>query len=154
MAFAGSGKTTTLLRLAEKNPGLDFLFIVYNRAVSDEAGRKFPSNVKCKTVHQLAYQYMIGSGGPYQSKRLRLGNIYPTDLIEKAVLRTKSSLRKFQREKLVLDTINRFWGSADDCITVDHTPAKIIKRSKNGEAATEITLGIEERKVSNQSFIA
>ena len=149
MAFAGSGKTTTLLRLAEKNPGLDFLFIVYNRAVADEAGRRFPSNVKCRTVHQLAYQYMIGCG-PFKNKRL--GNIYPTDLIENYILRDDSSLKRFQREKLVLDTINRFLGSADECISVDHTPSNIIKLSQDGAPATEKILSNGERNVSSNLF--
>lgn len=54
-AFAGTGKTSTLVRFAEANPECKILYLAYNRAVRDEAERKFPSNVECKTSHQLAW---------------------------------------------------------------------------------------------------
>lgn len=54
-AFADTGKTSTLVRFAEANPECKILYLAYNRAVRDEAEQKFPSNVKCKTSHQLAW---------------------------------------------------------------------------------------------------
>lgn len=55
IAFAGTGKTTTLIKYALANPTLRILYIAYNRAIRDEASEKFPANVECKTSHQLAY---------------------------------------------------------------------------------------------------
>lgn len=54
-AFADTGKTSTLVRFAEANPECKILYLAYNRAVRDEEEQKFPSNVKCKTSHQLAW---------------------------------------------------------------------------------------------------
>ncbi|EHP6639173.1 AAA family ATPase, partial [Salmonella enterica subsp. enterica serovar Schwarzengrund] len=54
-AFAGTGKTSTLVNYAEANPESKMLYLAYNRAVRDEAERKFPYNVECKTSHQLAW---------------------------------------------------------------------------------------------------
>ncbi|MED0261854.1 UvrD-helicase domain-containing protein, partial [Escherichia coli] len=48
-AFAGTGKTSTLVQYALANPDSRMLYLAYNRAVRDEAERKFPFNVECKT---------------------------------------------------------------------------------------------------------
>lgn len=54
-AFAGTGKTSTLIKYALHNPQDKILYLAFNRAIRDEAARKFPRNVVCKTAHQLAY---------------------------------------------------------------------------------------------------
>ena len=54
-ALAGTGKTTTLQLLAEALSEKRGTYIAFNRAIVDEAQRKFPSNVKCRTAHSLAY---------------------------------------------------------------------------------------------------
>ena len=41
-AFAGTGKTSTLVQYALANPDSRMLYLAYNRAVRDEAERKFP----------------------------------------------------------------------------------------------------------------
>lgn len=53
-AYAGSGKTTTLEMLAQntRRSGYYLSFAKSNRV---EAERKFPANVRCKTIHGLAY---------------------------------------------------------------------------------------------------
>lgn len=148
MALAGSGKTTTLLRYTEKNSDKRFLLIVYNRAVADEAKTKFPTNVTCKTVHELASRHLIKKNrGRFSNKRPGQ-TIYPLDLIEKNILdHDRLGIRRFQREQLVLDTLNRFWTSADECITVDHTPSKIKKWSQEQGESTEKILSKQQREV-------
>jgi hypothetical protein len=54
-ALAGTGKTSTLKLLAEALPDKKGTYIAFNRAVVEEAKSKFPSNVKCRTAHSLAY---------------------------------------------------------------------------------------------------
>lgn len=53
-AIAGSGKTTTLELLAEahKEP---ILLLAFNKAIADEASRRFPPHVVCRTMNSLAY---------------------------------------------------------------------------------------------------
>lgn len=154
MALAGSGKTTTLLRFTEKNPKLNFLLVVYNRAVADDAKMKFPTNVTCKTVHELASHHLIRKNrGRFSNKRTGQ-SIFPLDLMEKNILRhDRRGIKRYQREQLVLDTLNRFWSSADECITVDHTPAKIMKWSKEQETSiTEKILSQQEREVCYRDY--
>jgi hypothetical protein len=54
-ALAGTGKTTTLKLLAEALSEKRGTYIAFNKAIVDEAQSKFPSNVKCRTAHSLAY---------------------------------------------------------------------------------------------------
>lgn len=55
-AFAGTGKTTTLIEYAKERPKDSILYLAFNRAVKDDAQKKFPSNVRCVTTHGLAYR--------------------------------------------------------------------------------------------------
>ena len=148
MALAGSGKTTTLLRLAEKyekDRKLKFLFVVFNKAVAEEARGRFPNNVTCKTIHSLACHHVLHRYG-----KKKIANIYSSNLIDKSILQHRPS---YQQEKQILDTIGRFWCSSAENITVDHTPNTVTKRSRGGEI-NEIALSVDERMASTiQAFI-
>lgn len=66
-AFAGSGKTRTLEKVAARHSDLRILYLVFNASLAAEAVQKFPSNVTCSTVHKLAYGRF---GGRYYKKLL------------------------------------------------------------------------------------
>ncbi|KAL2087349.1 hypothetical protein ACEWY4_016177 [Coilia grayii] len=55
MAFAGTGKTTTLVQIARMRPHLRFLYVAFNKSVQTHAQRSFPINVHCKTIHSMAF---------------------------------------------------------------------------------------------------
>ena len=61
-AYAGSGKTSTLLEIAKANPSQSFLYLAFNKSIVEEAKKKFPQNVNVKTTHSLAYSRIIGQG--------------------------------------------------------------------------------------------
>ncbi len=42
-AYAGTGKTTTLVKYAHNNIDSRILYLAYNRAIRDEAREKFPA---------------------------------------------------------------------------------------------------------------
>jgi len=65
IAFAGTGKTTTLIEYTKARPHLKFLYVAFNKSVQLEADRKFPRNVICKTSHSLAW---LGFGSKYQQR--------------------------------------------------------------------------------------
>lgn len=54
------------------------LYLAYNRAIRDEAERRFPFNVECKTSHQLAFARF----GRHYQKRLVPG-LFVTDVARK-----------------------------------------------------------------------
>ena len=53
-AVSGSGKTSTLLLLADefKQPSL---LLAFNKAIADEAAKRFPAHVECRTMNSVAY---------------------------------------------------------------------------------------------------
>jgi ATP-dependent exoDNAse (exonuclease V) beta subunit len=119
-AYAGTGKTFTLVRFAQANPKERFLYLAYSRAIRDEAARKFPKNVEAKTSHQLAYALF---GRTYKHKltnTIRLGDVA-------AAIDT----RNWTQAKDVLDTVNAFLCSADNRFNYNH-----FARADNGKVLT------------------
>lgn len=106
-AFAGTGKTSTLVAYAEARPRARILYIAFNKSVATEAKERFPSNVECRTTHSLAY----GSVGKKFADKL--GNAQPY-----AVAQVLNCTPK--RAKQVLETLSAWLCSADPEITVDH----------------------------------
>jgi len=53
-ARAGTGKTATLLMIAQENPNKRILYLVFNNRNRQEAKRKFPDNVDIHTIHSFA----------------------------------------------------------------------------------------------------
>lgn len=56
-AFAGSGKSSTLLAIAETYKDDSFLYLTFNAELAKEARAKFPSNTVAFTTHGFAYNY-------------------------------------------------------------------------------------------------
>jgi len=98
VAFAGTGKTTTLIRLAEQNPHLKFLVVVYNKSAKEHAQESFPKNgnVKCITAHGMA---MSKRGFKYVKKLTP--DLKTTDIIEADVIPKpkKENVKKSSKKK-------------------------------------------------------
>lgn len=125
-AFAGAGKTFVLTRYALHRPDLRILYVAYNRAIKDEAVTKFPSNVVCKTMHQLAF---ASFGRKYKHKlkpNLRLRDI--ADTIEAFNWALAADIQK---------ALSSFMSSADNAIDTRHFPVandaaeSIVKHQSN-----------------------
>lgn len=110
-AFAGTGKTFTLVRFAQANPESRMLYLAYNRAVRDEAEKKFPFNVECKTSHQLAWPNF----GRHYQQRLT-GNLRITDVARKL------NTRHWPLARVAITTFNAFLCSADSEPGHQHLP--------------------------------
>lgn len=57
-AFAGSGKTSTLVMMAEALNPKRGLYLAFNKGIAAEAQRKMPRNVTARTFHSMAYGAM------------------------------------------------------------------------------------------------
>lgn len=112
-AFAGAGKTSTLVNYAKKNAREQLLYIAYNKAIKDEASRKFPGNVKCLTSHGMAYAQF---GKNYKEKNKLVNSIYVRD-IAKAI-----ETFDFRFANKVLETVNCFLTSSSTEIMPGHIP--------------------------------
>ncbi len=58
-AFAGTGKTSTLVAIAKALPYKRFLYLAFNSSIVEESRQKFPSNVTILTTHSLAYRRIV-----------------------------------------------------------------------------------------------
>ena len=112
-AFAGTGKTSTLVRYALANPDSRMLYLAYNRAVRDEAEQKFPFNVECRTSHQLAWPNF----GRHYQRRLA-GNLRITDAARQL------NTRYWPLARMAVTTLSAFLCSADTEISLQHLPAE------------------------------
>lgn len=116
VAFAGTGKTTTLIKYALKNPKRRMLYIAYNRTVRDEAAAKFPSNVECKTSHQIAFEVC---GKEYRHKQ-------KDNLSFKDISQSLAN-NNWEMVKKISQTLNNFLASVDEEIQLGHIPADNLK---------------------------
>ncbi len=145
-AFAGSGKTSTLV-LTANAVDKPSLYLAYNKAMADEAKHKFPAHVEVRTSHSLAYAHV---GNQYRHKLQRPRGAY------KNVCGTGSEVGKyFKIEPLQLsdekylsvaaiglcirDTVNRFEYSADDVITEQHIPVGLLRDFSKRKGFVEST---------------
>ncbi|MEN4771311.1 UvrD-helicase domain-containing protein [Duffyella gerundensis] len=110
-AFAGTGKTSTLEAFARANPEQRMLYLAYNRAIRDEAERRFPFNVECKTSHQLAWPQF----GRFFQHRLT-ASLRITDIAKLL------NSRHWPLAKMSLISLNNFLYSADSEPGITHLP--------------------------------
>ncbi|XP_029969170.1 F-box DNA helicase 1 [Salarias fasciatus] len=127
IAFAGTGKTTTLVKYAEQRPHLRFLYVAFNNSVATEARRRFPRNVECRTVHSLAYNDI---GKRYRNSNKLVPNVKPFN-ISFALPKGRGG---FARSKVISETLNNFMASADRTIGPHHVPSPHLD---NGRVSTE-----------------
>lgn len=130
IAYAGCGKTSTLIAYANHFSHLRILYLAYNRAIRDEGAQKFPKNVKCKTSHQLAWPAF---GTKYQHK---LGNIRLTDAANLLDTRNWGQVRN------AMGVLNAYMASADAEIGLSHAFAGIDEetQSKCGDAVFDVAI--------------
>uniref|UniRef100_A0A3Q3WVL0 DNA 3'-5' helicase n=1 Tax=Mola mola TaxID=94237 RepID=A0A3Q3WVL0_MOLML len=130
VAFAGTGKTTTLVKYAEQRPHLRFLYVAFNKSVAIEAQRRFPRNVACKTVHSLAFSDV---GKRYHFRRKLTPSLKPFAL--NFVL--PEGRGGFSKAKVVATTLNTFMASTDQTITIRHVPNYRLNKRADREEIRE-----------------
>lgn len=112
IAFAGTGKTTTLKAYAKRRPDKKILYLAYNDSVVKEARNKFPQNVEVLTSHSLAFRNI---GVKYKHK---LQSFIKPEIIRKALLLGRSKDNLILSKK-VLEGIEKYCYSSytniEDC---------------------------------------
>jgi len=121
-AGAGTGKTTTLAQLAHATRRRG-RYLAYNRAIAQDASRRFPPTVTCKTAHALAYAAV----GHRYTRRLNAPRrpAWQTGQalgITKAIRIGERDLSQRTLSNAALRTVARFCHTADPAITRHHVP--------------------------------
>uniref|UniRef100_A0A224YT28 F-box protein helicase 18 n=1 Tax=Rhipicephalus zambeziensis TaxID=60191 RepID=A0A224YT28_9ACAR len=127
LAFAGTGKTSTLVEYARLRPAAKFLCIVYNRSVCEIAKQTFPGNVTCSTAHSLAFRAV---GFQYKAKLSAKVRVLDVSKLVSAPSSTRMPRLRFA--KLVLSSVENFLASADPQITVAHVPDHAVALEEDG----------------------
>ncbi|NXG90665.1 FBH1 helicase, partial [Stercorarius parasiticus] len=144
MAFAGTGKTSTLVKYAEKFADLNFLYVTFNKAVAERGKSVFPRNVTCKTFHSLAF----GSVGKHYKEKGKLNfskmSVYSISFL----IQNREGQSLFVRGKTVSQTLENFFASSDDEICEEHAP--IWFKNTHGErklvSQAEKRINVEEAR--------
>ncbi len=56
VAYAGTGKTTTLEMISHAMPERRGLYLAFNKAIATQAQQRFSGKIDCRTFHSLAYR--------------------------------------------------------------------------------------------------
>jgi hypothetical protein len=125
-AGAGTGKTSTLILLAESTDRRG-QYIAFNKAIVAEAGEKMPGNVACSTAHSLAYKAVGAKYGDRlrQSRRMRSIDIAAHLDVRPIKLTLEEGTKIIGAGflgGLVMSAITRFCQSADPEPTRKHVP--------------------------------
>ncbi|MCP5084368.1 MAG: AAA family ATPase, partial [Alphaproteobacteria bacterium] len=125
-AFAGTGKTATLVALAQARPHQRLLYIAFNKAIQLEAARRFPANTVAKTCHALAFRH---TGARYRHKLV--SKLRPLEVIEWLGLGHYPLAEAYSRAYDVLETVQRFLASTSPEPTAAMAPA--LTRASDGD---------------------
>lgn len=126
IAFAGTGKTSTLVEYARLRPSMSFLCVVYNKSVSEVAKSTFPPNVECRTAHSLAYRTV---GFRYRDKMAT--KLRALDVSRMVSPPSGLALNKQRFAKLVIQSVEGFMASTDPLLTSAHVPERTLDLESN-----------------------
>lgn len=104
-AYAGTGKTTTLVEFSKIHSDKRILYIAFNNSVVESAKRKFPSNVFVSTLHSLAYKDFGRQFAEKLNKPLKVSNIL-------SALNLARNKHNVEISKVILETVNSFNNSS------------------------------------------
>lgn len=132
VAFAGTGKTTTLIRLCEENPHLKFLVVVYNKSAKEHAKECFPKsgNVKCITAHGMA----MSKRGFRYTKKLTT-DLKTSDIIDADVIPKEGNSHKKKSKKI---------GDDHETHSYLRVAAMVRKTLHNFMCSKEVEITLEE----------
>lgn len=103
-AVAGSGKTTTMLELARRNPSRKYIYITYNKSSALDVRKKATNNVISSTFHSIAAQKYLNT---YRHKLKN--NINIKDVLKAISL--KINRENIGLAKAIIENINEFQNS-------------------------------------------
>ncbi|WP_327009738.1 AAA family ATPase [Dactylosporangium sp. NBC_01737] len=131
-ALAGTGKTSTLLMLANARPQARIAYIAFNAAIAAEAARKFPRHVRAGTAHSFAREALGNS--PLRDKvgRVRTGARWPDEWAAHLNIEGHVGPDVVEPERvarMVMATIRVFRESAADTIGPRHLPTGMAEET-------------------------
>jgi hypothetical protein len=135
-AGAGAAKTSTLCAYADARRGARVLYLAFNKAIQLEAAARMPPNATCRTTHSIAWRKAKELFGERAVERV--GNTYPSTVA-----------KAFGCGPLVaagaLQTIQRWCGSLEPRIALEHVPADVAARLTDPAALVRVAREVWQR---------
>lgn len=119
IAFAGAGKTSTLVTMAKQAPYRRGFYLAFNKSIATEAATKFPRSVTCKTTHSVAFGACVRQG--YSADRKLLKDPYSRQF-EVTSVRGEMPMHVDTFKSIVAATVKRFCQSNAREIKENHVP--------------------------------
>jgi superfamily I DNA/RNA helicase len=121
VAGAGTGKTSTLILMgsATRRRGL---YVAFNRAIADDARRRFGPNVECRTAHSLAFEAV----GRHYRNRLSISARIPAGQTARMLEIARDMqigdrvVKVNHQARLVMGMIRRFCYTSDRQVMARH----------------------------------
>ena len=129
-AYAGAGKTSTLVLVAEVLAPKKGLYVAFNANTAREAEVKFPQNVKCSTIHALAYRAM--DAGKRFGARLGKRNL-PSHLASIIGISEAFGRSQINVVRAVQATVRAFCNSSSEKLSNIHVPWDHLSMIQNPE---------------------
>lgn len=117
LAYAGCGKSTTLIGYALARMKYRILYLSFNKSVATEAQKSFPKNTECKTMHSLAYSEF----GVVFKERLVAG-LQPAMVEPFIAIAGLGDLKKRAVAMLAIAAVENFCNTADKSMSIEHLP--------------------------------
>ena len=123
-AFAGTGKTTTLMAIAQACPHSKFLYVVFNRAAAESARARMPSNVEVRTAHSIAYRKVGRQFDARLTQRPWSWLAFMREKMPKALNAVARGGRtRSAAGALIIKTLEHFLRTTDREIGLNHVPS-------------------------------
>lgn len=139
-AFAGTGKTTTLVGIAKAARDSRGLYLAFNREMRRDAHSKFPDNVTCHTTHSIAHEFAASRYGreklhesPNPNRVAELLKLEPVSFGE------HSHYSPRQIGQWILDTLKTFCQSDDSALTRGHVTCDRLGQLKAADDHVHFT---------------
>ena len=116
-AYAGTGKTSSLVAWAEAHQAMRALYVAFNKSVQVEARARFPRSVTSVTGHALAWR---NQGALYRDKLV--SNVKPAELVQAGLIRRVPFGMDALWADVVWRTVQAFLASADETVLAKHVP--------------------------------
>jgi superfamily I DNA/RNA helicase len=135
-AFAGTGKTTTLVHFARARPQERILYLAFNKAIQMEASAKFPENVTCRTTHAIAYRKAAMLFGAQVKEKI--GNTWPSVIARRLDLPSITAAA-------AVETLQSWFGSSNDAIELEHVPEAYRERVGAAGKIVDVARAVYQR---------
>ena len=116
-AYAGTGKTASLVAWAQAHPGQRALYLAFNKSVQLQAQERFPRSVTARTGHALAFRAV---GRNYRDKLV--ATLKPWALAQTGLLGPTPTGAEAVWADVVLRTLQQYLASPDPDIGQHHVP--------------------------------